>query len=335
MDTHRKLAHVLSELGRYTGQIRRTDSCSYILCPFHSERTPSGRIIHSNTSRSPGYFKCYGCGKTASWDEVAPLIGLKPTKWVKPTEQFAFKALRKTTEAEKEPRELVISDLPNHKKWRTIPTSFLIEVGCKKCRFFYPERDIHGQVFVYMPVLVRGELRGFSRARLKKDPELPSYVNSPGNWTRDYGLFPYDYVAHLKPRYVVLVEGQRDALRLLLEGVPALAIMGTQSWSTRKSQLVEMLGVQFVVLLMDGDDAGEAAVELIEPQLRKLVNTKTFSLTGKDSPYWPFRNKKHPSKAAKAAGVELWDPQNLPKAKVRELRRTIATWCTEFGSNQE
>ena len=51
-----------------------------IRCPFHSDKNPSGRINHSVYSRSPGFFKCYGCGATATWNELAPLIGCTPFK---------------------------------------------------------------------------------------------------------------------------------------------------------------------------------------------------------------------------------------------------------------
>jgi 5S rRNA maturation endonuclease (ribonuclease M5) len=337
MDQQRKLKHVLSELDRYTGEMRRGASSSLILCPFHSERTPSGRISHGSDTKSPGYFKCYGCGKTAKWDELAPVIGLKPIRWTKPEEQHALRIVRKDRDEKEEKRRIDLTDLPRGKRWREIPTDLLIDIGCRKGRFYYPEDDVHGRPWVFMPVLVHGEQAGYIRGALKKEADRPSYINSPGGWTKDYGLFPYDYTAVLarRLRYVVLVEGQRDALRLLKMGIPALAILGTQSWSARKSRLIEMLGIDFVVLMMDGDCAGIAAVELIRPELVKLVNTVEFDLAGPDSPYWPFRNKREPSKVAKARGVELWDPQNLPVRKLKQLRASIRAWSTEYGSSPE
>lgn len=338
MDQQRRLKHVLSQLDRYAGEIKRTSISSFILCPFHSERTPSGRISHGPDTRSPGYFKCYGCGRTAKWDELAPILGLKPISWSKPEEQTALRIVRRTDGEKGEiKREIQLTSLPKGKRWREIPTDLLRAIGCKKGHFYYPEEDVHGRPWVYMPVLVHKELVGYIRGALKKEADRPSYINSPGGWTKDYGLFPYDYTAVLarKLRYVVLVEGQRDALRLLRMGIPALAILGTQSWGAKKSRLVELLDIDFAVLLMDGDDAGLAAIELIRPQLRKLVNTVEFSLTGKDSPYWPFRKKKAPAKSAKLKGVELWDPQNLPGWKMKELKRQIKAWRIEFGSSPE
>lgn len=332
MDAYRRLQHVLRELSTYSGLIKRGPDASFVVCPFHSERTASGRIFHNGTSRNPGYFKCYGCGKTAKWDEVAPHLGLKPVKWAKPEEQFAT-PIRKRHDEKTEDREIRLSDLPRNKVWRSIPTNFLIKIGCRRGRFYYPDNAYEGEVWIYMPVIINGEVRGYSRGRLRKDPEKPSYINSPGNWSRDYGLFPYDYTKKRarKLRYVVLVEGQRDAIRLLMDGIPALAIMGTQSWSNRKSRMIELLDLDFVILMMDGDDAGIKAIELIQPQLENLVTTEVFSLTGKDSPYWPFRKKAEPSKAAKAAGVELWDPMNLPNGKLTELRTSIEKWSAKHG----
>jgi len=336
MDSDRRLRHVLTELDRYAGEIKRSAISSYILCPFHSERTPSGQIQHDPRSKWPGSFKCFGCGKRAKWDELAPLIGLKPIKWSKPEEQFALKAVRFKRADKTEEREIRLTDIPPDKVWRKIPTNLLIKIGCRKGRFHYPDKGVDGHAWVYMPVLVHGELMGYTRARMKKEKDAPSYINSPGGWVKDYGLFPYDYVVEIarKKRYVILVEGQRDVLRLLLAGIPALAIMGTQSWSERKTRLLEMLDIDFVILMMDGDDAGIKAVEMIEPQVRKFVNTKVFSLTEKDSPYWPFRNKEEPAKVAKAKGVELWDPQNLPTWKLKELRSHVREWRTEYGSTR-
>lgn len=337
MDSYRRLQHVLSQLDSYSGTIKRQTESSFVLCPYHNERTASGRIFHSSSSKSPGFFRCYGCGRTAKWDEVAPLLGLKPLQWSKPDEQFAAPLLRKRSDKDQENREMILEDLPDNKVWRSIPTSFLREVGCRKGHFYYPDSDVHGKAWVYMPVLMNGELRGFSRGRTRKEKDKPSYINSSGGWTKDYGLFPYDYAKALasKKRYVILVEGQRDALRLLMNGIPAVAIMGTQSWSERKSRMIELMGVDFAVLMMDGDDAGIAAIELIEPQLSHLVNTEVFSLTGRDSPYWAFRKEEAPSKAAKAAGVELWDPQNLPAMKIRELKSSIRRWRSKYGSSQD
>lgn len=322
----RKLDHVKQELGHYSGLKKQVGSGShFVLCPYHSERTPSGRIFHSDSTRSPGFFRCYGCGKKAPWDEVAPLLGLKPYKWTKPVDQYA--SIQKKEESKTE-REIEFSDLQEGKVWRGIKTSFLVQVvGAQMCRVVY-DTGFKSQKMLFFPVMVKGRSRGYIRARLKKVDDKPSYLNAPGPWSHDYGLFLYDQaVALMESRgwtTLVLVEGPRDALRLLSMGIPAIAILGTQSWSKRKSQLVELTGAKTVVLCMDGDDAGLDAIRLIRPLLSTMVRTRFFDLTGPDSPYWQFRRKDEPTKAAKASGVDLWDPASMPIKKVKELR----SWMT-------
>jgi hypothetical protein len=208
--------------------------------------------------------------------------------------------------------------LPKNKVWREIATNLLIDIGCKRIRQY-------DEPFIYMPVNVRGEERGYIRARLRKKKDKPSYLNKAGKWSERYGLFPYDYTVRDKPSCIVLVEGPRDALRLLLLGIPAIAILGTQSWSKRKAQLLELSGAEHVILCFDGDDAGLGAEKLVLPSLKPLLDVHLFDLRGKDSPYWKFRNEDEPSKAAKLEGVELWDPGSMPMKKVNQLKRLIRT----------
>lgn len=317
----RKLDHVLRELSHYSGKKKPGPGSTFVACPFHSENTPSGRIFHAPDTRSPGYFRCYGCGKKAQWDELAPKLGLKPYQWAPPTDQYAY-ALRAREETKD--RKLVFYPLPGGKVWRQIRTDFLLTIGARMCRVIYPD-GVRSQKMLYFPVMVKGELRGYIRARTRKVADKPSYLNAPGDWSHDYGLFLYDQAVALMLKLglttIVLCEGPRDALRLQTLGIPAIAILGTQSWSKRKSQMIELTGATRVVLAMDGDDAGLAAIELIKPLLHQMVQqVRVLNLTGKDSPYWKFRNEDEPSKAAKARGVDLWDPGNMPIEKVEELR---------------
>jgi hypothetical protein len=315
----RRLDHVIQQLDNYSGHKKRLNSSStFVICPYHSESTPSGRLFHSSDSKSPGFFKCYGCGAKARWDEVAPKLGLKPYKWTKPTVQYAM-ALRNQEQEKQKIVNMEFSDIPKNKLWRSIETNLLIDIGARRIVCEY-DNGFRTQSMLWFPVNVKGKQRGFIRARIHKEFGRPSYLNSPGRWSQDFGLFPYDYAVRVRPKTVVLVEGPRDALRLLAHGIPAIAILGTQSWGQRKSQMVELTGAKRCVLCMDGDDAGLRAIKLIEPQLQGLIETKVFDLAGPDSPYDQFSDRQESSKAAKAAGVELWDPCNMPLKKVKELR---------------
>lgn len=315
MDRLAKLAFVVSQLQTYAGDKKQVNAGSTLVCcPYHSDKTPSFRIFHSPSTKSPGFGKCYGCGASHTWDEFAPKIGLKPLAYAKPTEVFA--SALGVDEEEAEADKLVLSSLPEGKMWRGIKTSFLIKIGAQKCVQY-------GSTFIYLPVNVLGRQRGYIKARLRKVEGKTSYINSKGAWSAQTGLFLYDWVAGLNTKVVVLVEGPRDGLRLNYNGIPTIPILGTQSWSARKSRLIELLGVETVIFAMDGDCAGVAAVEMIKPKLEPFVKVVNFSLVGKDSPYWPYRNKEKPTKAAKAAGVDLWDPGNMPSSKLEELRSLV------------
>jgi hypothetical protein len=317
MDHLGKLAFVIAQLATYAGEKRTVNSGSTLVsCPYHSEKTPSFRIFHAPTTKSPGFGKCYGCGAAHPWDAFADKLGLKPWSYAKPTEIFAS-SLRFTQEEDDASEDLQFFDLPRGKVWRGIKTDFLIKIGAKKCVNEY------GTAFVYLPVNVLGRERGYIKARLKKVDGKPSYINSRGSWSAQSGLFLYDYVMRKKPKVIVLVEGPRDGLRLNMRRVPGISILGTQSWSSKKSRLIELSGAEHVVLATDGDCAGLAAVKLITPALKPFVRVHHFSLTGKDSPYWPYRHEDEPTKAAKAAGVDLWDPGNMPSHKLRELRSLV------------
>lgn len=317
LDQLAKLAFVIAELATYAGQKKVLNGSTLVCCPYHADKTPSFRIFHSTTTRSPGYGKCYGCGAAHPWNEHSLKLGLKPWAYAKPAAVRASSlSLTHEQVADGSGEDFELSDLPTGKVWRGIKTDFLISVGARKCRQY-------DQTFVYLPVMVLGRERGHIKARLRKVEGKTSYINSKGSWSSSYGLFLYDYVAAQSPKVVVLVEGPRDGLRLNYLGIPAISILGTQSWSDRKSRMIELLGVESVILCMDGDCAGIAADAMIKEKLRRLVKVVTFSLSDKGSPYWPYRNEDKPTKAAKADGVSLWDPGNMPLSKVKELKSLI------------
>lgn len=326
-DRRKRYDWVVSQLAQYSGVKKPISSTSmFVLCPIHSEKTPSGRLYYSPNSTNPGFFHCYGCGTKLAWDEVAPKLGLKPYTWTKPTEQYAVKAVSAVVEtSESAPaQELIYGDLPRDKLWRSISTNLLRDLGGKLCSYRWGEQER----MVFLPVYIRKHLRGYIRARLRKSADAPSYLNSKGKWSESHGLFPYDYAVEMMKangsRTLTLVEGPRDALRLLGFGIPAIAILGTHSWSPQKSRYLELSGAHNIVIMMDGDSAGIAAEDLVMPHLKTMFTTKIHSLHGEDSPYWQFIDEAEPTKAAKAAGVSLWDPGNCPKVKIKELKKMIS-----------
>ena len=319
-----KRQFVLDQLAMYSGASKAITDGLFILCPFHAEKTPSGRIFtgaHLNVPR----FRCYGCGHSASWNELAPLIGLQPLGPVVPKDEYANEAVMSLAEVVEDKTEIIeVWDLPKNKVWRSIPTNLLRKIGAKWCKVKHPE---HGWLKpkIYLPVLINGKLRGYIKARTKKHDDYPSYINSPGVWSKTHGLFPYDFsVSVMKKtgtRTIVLVEGPRDALRLLMFGIPAMCILGTQSWTSTKTKVLELSGARRIVLLMDGDDAGIAATEKLRAALYQMFDLKIIKLWAiKGSPYIQFNDQPEPTKAAKEAKVSLWDPGSMPQWIIDKLK---------------
>lgn len=278
--TNERLQFVRDQLSSYSGVSRKgPEGSTFVLCPFHSEKTPSLRIFHGNDSRNPGWGKCYGCGEQGSWNKIAPALGLAPFGPQKPTEAYARPfSLSDEDSDESTTEDLKFEPLPKNKKWRGIPTNFLRKLGCK---VYINQWGYKG---VFLPVDVGNEQRGYIKARFRKDDNpvkserRPSYVNKKGSWVKTHGLFLFDQsltvLKKRKTRTVVLVEGPRDALVLLMKGIPAMAILGTHSWTDAKRRLLETYGVRRVVVLMDGDEAGNKAADLLMSSLPLLFKVK-------------------------------------------------------------
>lgn len=325
-----KLQFVKEQLAQFGGEKKLGDDFSFILCPFHAEKTPSGRIFHSADSYSPGYYKCYGCGARKTWNDLADAIGLQPFGKSRPKDEYALLIQLTTSQVEESKDERIkFKAVPEGATWRGFDYELLKSLGAKLCKTYNEDHKFWTKPMLYLPVIVQGKTRGYIKAQLKKEKgsRLPSYINKSGNWSKTYGLFPYDPAVRLMKKLrsstIVLVEGPRDALRLISLGIPAVCILGTQSWSEKKAKLLELAGVDHVILMMDGDCAGVKATELIKPTLKSMFKrttvVKLWSI--KDSPYIPFADKEEPTKAAKEAGAELWDPGNCPKWILKKLKR--------------
>lgn len=191
--------------------------------------------------------------------------------------------------------KLVIDWAPSN-RWRTISGSLLHKLGAR-AGLRYGEKQI------WLPVTIDDELVGSWIGRLSKseDPKISSYLNSSGTWISNYGLWPYDYVALMVKRHkkVLLVEGQRDALRLIDSGIPALCVFGTNSVTVEKLAYVLALEAS-VYLCGDGDRAGREFNSQVKKMLKNL--------------------------GEKATIIELpdgVDPAKLTKDQLDDLRRSL------------
>ena len=285
----------------------------WFCCPFHDERTPSAKVNVGDAGAPFGWFYCFSCGaeKSMSWNKLASAKGLEKIAGsdVNAIDSISPNMGSKLKLIKSHMLDEVIADdwstfddvlsrnllLPLATDWRGIPQKLLEDLGCKR---IIDSRK--GETFLVIPVSVDGQVRGLIRARFNKKKGTLGYITSdkPAKWIREYGLLGYDYVKTMplwkKYRIVFLVEGPRDAMRLLNEGIPALAILGSQSWTKEKLRLVQRLKPRLVASLFDNDDAGRKAGRNVKNSIGNLLLHKRFKIPHKDD-----------------IGEEL-DPFNLP-----------------------
>lgn len=356
--------HIRVQLGSLPDPKVVTTTHVKICCPFHGEKTPSASIRWDT-----GYLNCFGCGHKAKFDEWAEHAGLQPFIKGPPKDRYAqnlFAALMQGGDAyeqEEQPEDeeeqeedetpgfeanpsdsrkddelpfkfwtMRYRDLPAHKRWRTIKTSLLRKLGGKQAiRYFAKSKRWDDETFVYLPVMVHGEQKGYFLARTKKVKDKPSYLLAPSTgdaWAKNWGLWPFDYSVNLMRKLgketIVVVEGQRDALRLLSMGIPAVCMFGSKSWSENKSRILEVSGVRRVIQFFDGDDAGISATEFTRPFLTGMFDTKSVNLWKvSGSPYLDYahiEDEKERKLAADADGVEFWDPGACPEWIVNRIK---------------
>lgn len=75
--------------------------------------------------------------------------------------------------------------------------------------------------------------------------------------------------------YVVLVEGERDVIKLQQEGINAIGIHGT-SLNSKQIELIQHYGIEKIVICLDADDAGiegaEKIYKNIQGKFKKVEN---------------------------------------------------------------
>lgn len=325
---------ILNELMRLDTKRVMTSSVA-ICCPFHDDRSPSFYINIDETNRRVplGYGHCFSSRcpkKKANWNEIAEKLGLGKIKIrasdgkpiqdnILPMNDNLKKQLLGQNSVSLEDVEnefdcLLSLPIESNEEWRGVSGKLLHRVGCKVAVDRYDNKCL------IIPVYVENELVGAVKAMWEKpkSKKLLSYVNLKGEWIKEKGLFPYDVTERLirkkKLNYVVLVEGQRDALRLISLGIPALAILGTKNWSKQKRNLVLSLPIDKVVIMMDADAAGIEASNVIMRDLKGRTVRQLVKLTE--------IQRQIEKKKGKDLDEKI-DPGNCPKSVLLKLASTF------------
>ena len=344
-------SHIKSELGKLpSDEVRAHEQYSFVRCPFHMERTPSLRVKHSSYALKTGSYKCFGCAKYGGWNELADALNLErfESKGEFPdgkipefnAERYDQNLLAEFNEGVVEQSKKEVLEFFSLRDEAAVEESGLTDNKWRGYDLVFLRKNIKAKLvkknnyrwYMYLPVLVSGKEVGHIKAQIHKpkDKGIPSYINASGSWSLTKGLFPLDYahklMLELNVSSIVLVEGPRDALRLCSLGIPCVAILGTHSWSDRKTALLSYAGVERVIPCFDGDNAGKIASRLIVHGERVLEDKTISSVSGFEPINTAFEVKE----------IKLWnvpvpedhpedklDPGNMPMSLVKKIKKLV------------
>lgn len=324
-------AVIVSELSRHLGERLDNKKRVAIPCPFHNETQPSLYINLDPTNRKApiGGYYCFGCrastGKNGGWNGLAKLLGLanidgdssQVTTYVRrpprdesetydPAEGWDIDVLLERWNCG------FYAPWPADQKWRGVPGWLVRKIG----GWLSLDEKYDNQVCILpqwdgtvLTGAVKARCRVFKRTRLK-------YMSAPGEWVKTHALFPYHVVETMlsmrEDRSVFLVEGPRDAIRLIGCGIPALALLGTNNWSEEKRDLLMTLDPDRVFFAFDNDKAGQTAIKLVSPTLKGFVHRIKIKYIGEgkiDPGNVPIEQIKQWKRRWK---IETTNPRSLP-----------------------
>jgi 5S rRNA maturation endonuclease (ribonuclease M5) len=249
---------------------------------------------HAQTGRSPpfkvnlgepyaGSHYCFGCGIHGGWNKTVARLGL-PSSARFIVDEVTHDAFSDDDEAEmlgkRRPdrsgnRNVRLSEAwPPDTDWRRVP-GWLVSAAGGRMVVAGDGRE----PLLELPVMVRGKEVGSIECRIRPRDDGRNYINSKSanGWSRD-ALYPYDLVRSLEPEAVAIVEGARDALVTIANGLPALATLGSNSWSTRCASLVQALSTRIVIVMADPDNAGEKLKSAIWKDLGDSMDVRVIRL---------------------------------------------------------
>ena len=134
---------------------------------------------------------------------------------------------------------------------------------------------------------IRGNVIGFGgRIMNNKDPNAAKYLNSPETliFNKRKNLFGLNYAKKSKLGYLILVEGYMDAIALHQYGFDcAVASLGTSL--TEEHAVLISRYVEQVILIYDGDEAGQRATRRAIPILEKAgIRVKVLQMKDAKDP---------------------------------------------------
>lgn len=312
---------IIDGLNSLPGYKKQASNGWYMVrCPFHDDNQPSCGVRVAEPAL--GVYNCLACEAKGGWNKFAEKTGLEQIKAWNTGESVdadavvsqglddqllgdtgtTFGQVLKTFGA----REAV--QWPERIDWRGFPGWFLRALGAHAVGDWHKD-----SIAVLFPVKVAGRVRGGVKAVFVKEKGKKrslSYITSRGSWIAEYGLFPYVYARSLIRKnnipFVVMVEGPRDAMRLCLNGIPAVAVLGAKNITDRKILFVTALNVDAIYVMADPDEAGQMMNKRVKA-MAKTVGIPSHKIT------LPETND----------DGEKMDPGNMPKKILKRLMKAF------------
>ncbi len=255
------------------------DDYMMMLCPFHDEMNPSFSV-----STKDGTFRCFGCEERGTFaDLIAELEDVSISEAIRQIKSDTkISDLLSVIEKGLEPKDEVLSYFNERSfhsvfppVWGTLGENYLLtpqdtpvdmtlakprgltreiverfdvrwgERGKYAGRVIFPIRMPSGKILSYV-----------GRTIYKKVHPKTRKPRSPARTL--FGI--YELLRHFgKTKYIVLVEGEIDAIYLQQHGVPAISNMGTSMITKYQLSILRKLK-SAVVLSYDADAAGVKAM---------------------------------------------------------------------------
>jgi 5S rRNA maturation endonuclease (ribonuclease M5) len=287
-----------------------------ILCPFHDDSRPSldVSLINILGKVSVGGFNCWACKDGhGGWNKLAIKLGLEIWEQKKYENQsenvfLAQQAEFAQFEKNQQQQEYVKPFTEGAWKgsWRGLSGSFLRSVGCEalwdkiaeEYRLWFPVFDFQHKLVGH--IAARGENSDIEN-RYK-------YLNSDGFSSQKlwYGLS-----FEKNPKWLVIVEGPYDCLRLRSLGIPAIAVLGIKTLTDQKILQILSKGCTKVLLALDADQAGREYTPIYAQQFENYgFEVQDLNLTR----YLP----------AEAPDTKM-DPGDCPDEVIQDIKNFLST----------
>ena len=199
--------------------------------------------------------------------------------------------------------------------------SGLVSVSQKNGRIF----DRFRGRLMFPIIDVRGNVIGFGGRIIKNDKDAAKYLNSPETliFNKRKNLFGLNLAKKTKQPYMILVEGNIDVVALHQYGFDnAVASLGT-SLTEEQATLLSRYTEQ-IVLIYDGDSAGQRATQRAIPILEKAgIGVKVLQL----------RDAKDPDEYLKKFGADRF--KNLLEESSNRVEYQLAAITKKYDLRED